>query len=209
MMELFSSIMEPDHVKIYILQSSWHWRTSALTCQGVLVKALDFIIVKANIQEHYMGGLSNATQPNFPFRKSLRTRNAAWWMSPLNKWIASFWTNLHLKEVGTDSIWIFLLEWKGDHTSWNKVLKCLNYIAHVVQNRCISTLQQPKLIIFGILGFPEWAVCISLSLAKCSSPPPNPNLPPAHNQKYFLGKTVYIYTRTHAHIYLKSKWEQR
>ena len=60
-------------------------------------EALEILVLKAKIQWHYPGGLSNAIQPNLPFRKSVKMRNAAWWVSPLNNWSASFWTNLQFR----------------------------------------------------------------------------------------------------------------
>lgn len=84
------------------------------------------------------------------------------------------------------------MESRGDYTSWNKVLIYLLYT------------NQSSYFIFGILGFPLWAVCISISFAKFLSPPPNPNLPPPQFLKYFKGKM-----NTHTHTHCKSKWEKK
>lgn len=64
-------------------------------------------VCKAWVHVHYWGGLSKAVQPNFPFRKSDRIRNAAWWTSPLNSWRASFWTNLQFgREKSEFANWV-------------------------------------------------------------------------------------------------------
>ena len=48
----------------------------------------------------HVGGLSRATQPNLPFRKSDKMRKAAWVVSPLNRWTESFVTNLQIVNYG-------------------------------------------------------------------------------------------------------------
>ena len=45
--------------------------------EAFIRRSLEILVLKAKIQWHYLGGLSNAIQPNLPFRKSVKMRNAA------------------------------------------------------------------------------------------------------------------------------------
>lgn len=86
------------HVYIYVgIRNLWivkEWDTDESLTTPVLVYHQ-----VSRSQSYHLGGLSSAIQPNLPFRKSVRIRNAAWCVSPLNKWTASFWTYLQFRKL--------------------------------------------------------------------------------------------------------------
>lgn len=95
--ELFSNKFTQDSKLrcVSTFFSQWRPPTSLNICEGYQ-HYQTFWHSELNSQAIYLGGLSREIQPNFPLRKSAKTRKPAWWVSPLNKWIASFRTNLQI-----------------------------------------------------------------------------------------------------------------
>lgn len=74
---------EPSSIHIFVSKSNLCGFHGNLEVMAMSISSVENIQFKL-MMRFYLGGLSRATHPNFPFLKSLNTRKAAWLTSPPN-----------------------------------------------------------------------------------------------------------------------------